>query len=311
MKSEIDHASDDPETIRSEINTTRHRMDETIDALGQRLKGRHLLDEVLHLFRKQQENGNMIKIKNKISDSAGTAYHSVVDTVKAHPLPFALVGAGIGWLIYEQTRSKPADISEYRVARPPYDEDFSPGPLSGSTLGEGALPADVSSGGQSKTSRVMETIQQKTSEVRDRLRHTGTDAAESARRLYDQGRQRVSSAVEENPLQSGLVLLAAGVIAGMLMPTPRRLSESVAPKARQLREQVRDKAQDLAQRGSHVVESATQAAKQEAKQQGLTSSSGEKSGGKTQETSSPTSSQPREKASNEKPSVPVGLGSPS
>ena len=44
MKSQLNHTGE-TEAIRSEIDTTRHRMDETINALGQRLKGRHLLDE--------------------------------------------------------------------------------------------------------------------------------------------------------------------------------------------------------------------------------------------------------------------------
>jgi hypothetical protein len=60
----------------------------------------------------------------------------------------------------------------------------------------------------------------------------------------------------------------------MLIPTPRRVSESLAPKTREITDRVRDKAQDLAERGSRVVESATQAARQEAKAQGLTSDKG-------------------------------------
>jgi len=272
---------DDPEAIRSEIDTTRHRMDETIDALGQRLKGRHLLDEALHLFRKNQENGNMTKLKNKISDSADAAYHSVVDTIKSHPVPIALVGAGVGWLIYERTRTtkdaaedEPTDA--YRGV-PPYDDDFSPEPLSGEAAVGGIMPeaqarfGTCSLSSEEESSGTMSTLKQKASDVGNRLRETSAEAKEKARRLYEQSRDRVSSAVETHPLQSGLVCLAVGLVAGLLIPTPRRLRQSVAPKARELSERMRDKAQDLMERGSHVVESATQAAKEEAKAQGLTS----------------------------------------
>ncbi len=287
MKSQPDHPSEETEAIRSEINTTRHRMDETIDALGQRFKGRHLIDEALHLFRQQQENGNMTKFRNRLSESADTAYHSVVDTIKTHPVPAALFGAGVGWLIYERTHSA-ADTekgirraTDYRSERH-YEHDFSPGPLSGEVIGRpGNAPdetTDVTEGGRSsvkeKASRAMETVQHKAAEVRDRVRETGAEAREGARRIYDKSRERVTATVEGHPLESGLVFLAAGLIASLLIPTPRRVAERLEPKARELGERVREKAQDLVERGSHVVESATEAAKQEAKAQGLTSDSG-------------------------------------
>ena len=79
-------------------------MDETIEALGQRFQGRHLVDEALHFVRKQTENGNMTQLKSQIKQSADTAVHTVVDTVKANPIPAALVGAGIAWYFYSQTR---------------------------------------------------------------------------------------------------------------------------------------------------------------------------------------------------------------
>lgn len=280
-----DHPTDETEAIRSEINTTRHRMDETIDALGRRLKGRHLVDEALHLFRKQQENGNMTKLTHKISESADTAYHSVVDTIKAHPVPVALVGAGVGWLIYERSRShaNTSDISAYRVR--PYDDDFSPGPLSGehsSSAGlygeEAAYGHSSSSSVKEKASEAMGQLQDKACQVRDRLAGTTAQAKEQTLRFYEKSKQSVSEAVDHHPLQSGLVCLAVGLLAGLLIPTPRRLSQSLEPKARELNERLQGTANDLIERGTHVVESATEAAtkaaKKEAKNQGLTSEGG-------------------------------------
>ncbi len=278
MKSQLENP-DETQVIRSEIDTTRHRMDETIDALGQRLKGRHLLDEVLHLFRKHQENGNMTKLKNRISDTADTAYHSVVDTIKSHPVPIALVGAGVGWLIYERTRSTRAaeDFSEFR-GTPPYDDDFAPEPVPGPGIRESGFRPEAQARAESacslsnegKSSGAMESLKQKAADVSGRLRETTEEAREKARRLYETSRDRVALAVETHPLQSGLVLLAVGLAAGLLIPTPRRLSERWKPKARELGERARDKAKDLMERGSRVVESATQAAREEAKAQGLT-----------------------------------------
>lgn len=282
MKSQLNHPGE-TEAIRSEIDTTRHRMDETINALGQRLKGRHLLDEALHVFRKQQENGNMTKLKNKISDTADTAYHSVVDTIKAHPVPVALVGAGVGWLIYERSRSASRAAEDTPTTEfsgvPPYDDDFAPEPLPGQSIirSESGL-TEPRIGGESffdegKSGGAMQSLKQKASQAGSRLREKGTEAKEKARQIYENSRDRVASAVEEHPLQSGLICLAIGLVAGLLIPTPRRLGERLKPKAREIGERVRDKAQDLMDKGGQVLESAKQAAKEEARAQGLTSQS--------------------------------------
>ena len=47
----------EPEAIRSDIDVTRRRMDDTMDALGERLQPRHLLDEVLGYFRGNSSEG--------------------------------------------------------------------------------------------------------------------------------------------------------------------------------------------------------------------------------------------------------------
>lgn len=287
MKTQIEPIpSAETEIIRSQIDTTRHRMDETIDALGRRLKGRHLIDEALHLFRKQQENGNMTKITQKITQSADTAYHSVVDTIKAHPVPIALVGAGVGWLIYERSRANAAnncdssaDISQYRVR--PYDElEF--GSMAGQTAAGDILEdEDYGEGSgtslKNKASQAVGSLQQKASQVRTRIADTSAQAKERTRELYQKSRERVSTTVEQHPLQSGLACLAVGLLAGLLLPTPRKLTQSLAPKARELSDRVRHTAEDLVERGTHVVQSATQAAtqaaKNEAQTQGFTSGS--------------------------------------
>ena len=45
------------EEIRSDIKGTRREMDETLDELGERLHPRHLLDEVIDIFRRSRCQG--------------------------------------------------------------------------------------------------------------------------------------------------------------------------------------------------------------------------------------------------------------
>src|SRR3954470_21315388 len=113
----MNHSQDkDKETdaIRSDIEETRRRMDDTMDALGDRLQPRHLLDEVLGFFRGNGSDGDnkLTQMREKITQSAGTAMNAVVDTVKSNPMPALLIGAGVAWMIYESTRDKSADYRD-------------------------------------------------------------------------------------------------------------------------------------------------------------------------------------------------------
>src|SRR6266496_2848614 len=96
----------DPDALRSDINVTRNRMDDTMDQLGERMQPRHLLDEILGVFRRGNESsdGNLRQVREKITRSADAAMHAVVDTVKQNPMPALLIGAGVAWMIYESRR---------------------------------------------------------------------------------------------------------------------------------------------------------------------------------------------------------------
>lgn len=112
------------EAIRSDIDTTRQRMDSTIDALGERLQGRHLLDEIVGFFRRDKSHptGGSTRIREKISRSAGSAAHAVADTVKSNPMPALLIGAGVVWMVYaSRRRSAEGELLDYDYTP---NEDF-------------------------------------------------------------------------------------------------------------------------------------------------------------------------------------------
>lgn len=99
-----------PEQIRDDIRRTRADMDETVDAIGERLRPRHLLDDVLDLFRSSSGTST----SGSTSSSPGTrdAAHVAKDLgatafqkMKNHPMPAALIGAGLAWLLFDESSS--------------------------------------------------------------------------------------------------------------------------------------------------------------------------------------------------------------
>ena len=99
-----------PEQIRDDIRRTRANMDETVDAIGERLRPRHLLDDMIDLFRSPSGgNGgassgsspNMREAASVAKDLGANAFQKL----KAHPMPAALIAAGVAWLLFDENSS--------------------------------------------------------------------------------------------------------------------------------------------------------------------------------------------------------------
>lgn len=291
------------EAIRSDIDVTRRRMDETMDALGNRLKGRHLLDEVLGFFRRS--DGDADGVRQKIARSSSAAVHSVVGAVKANPMPALLIGAGVAWLVYNSRR----DRSDENDAAMEQDFDYSSGvratresrydpdthydrPLEYPTAGmskeeelfggsTGGASDDKSGGikdklrdkasaAKEKLGELGNTARDKMSAMKERAGEIGSRAQERAREVYSQSRERVVATAEQHPLELGLGCLALGLIAGLAIPTPDRVKRMAGPTVDRLRNRTREAGSEMMEKGKRVVRAATTAAKDEAQAQGLT-----------------------------------------
>lgn len=289
----------EPESIRSDIDVTRRRMDSTMDALGERLQPRHLLDEVLGFFRGSTREGEsrMTNIREKVSRSADTAAHAIADTVKNNPMPLLLIGAGAAWLIYESQRDKSLFYDEesgtYTKRRRDDERRYDPDthydrPLqypsaSGSEMaseasskfGEmtekiGEKTSTAAAQVKEKLSNVTDTAREKLHAVKERAGAMTSQISETTRQSYNKARDRVVDTANEHPLEVGLVALAAGLMAGLALPTPQAVNRTVGPAADRLRARTREAGSEMIEKGKRVAEAAASAVKEEAKAQGLT-----------------------------------------
>jgi ElaB/YqjD/DUF883 family membrane-anchored ribosome-binding protein len=287
MKSDPQSQSES-ENIRSEIDSTRNRMDETIDELGNRFQGRHLIDEVVGFFRRGDSDGEVGEWREKITRSA----NAVADSVKAHPVPLLMIGAGIAWLVYENRSSVRRSSWDDARGFDAMSEDYSPSdyesyvpPGSEGTYAageatedfEGAEGESVASKAREKLSAAGSRAREKMSDLkergreqlgaaRERVADLGHRAQERGREIYGKTRERVVTTADQHPLEVGIGLLALGVIAGMAIPTPEAVTRRLSPAGDKLREA----SSGLLEKGKRVARAAGQAAKVEAKTQGLT-----------------------------------------
>ncbi|MGV3531073.1 MAG: DUF3618 domain-containing protein, partial [Chthoniobacteraceae bacterium] len=124
------HVGEDPrssEQIRSEIRRTRGRMDETLDELGDRLTLRSIVNTALDWYESRDSGSSQGiaasvmssgKVKRKVKSvarnaatTAGkTTARTLTHTIKEHPMPSALVGAGLAWMIVEALSEDDEDM---------------------------------------------------------------------------------------------------------------------------------------------------------------------------------------------------------
>jgi len=294
-------SQNNPDVIRSDIDDTRRRMDDTMNALGDRLHPQHLLDEVLGFFRREGSNNDarIAQVREKITQSADHAMHAVVDTVKSNPIPAVLIGAGLAWMVYESRRDKSGysysnERSYSGTSRSMRDPDlYSDEPLdypapssvddesdseAGSKLGQikdtiAEKAGSVANRVKEQVSNAGKVVQDKVGSLRERAGQMNTTVQDGTRRLYDRTREQASSTVEHHPLEVGLAALAAGLVAGLALPTPAAVNRTVGPMADKLRDRAEEAGAEMLEKGKRVAEAATSAVKGEAESQGLTAES--------------------------------------
>lgn len=213
-----DNPSNETAAIRSEIESTRRQMDDTMDALRERFQGRHLIDEILGYFRNDPDRSR--ELGQKLSHSASTAMHSVTDTLKANPVPTLLIGAGVAWMIYDSRRKSSGDdyearydsaASAYSTAQHDPDfEDFYDRPLDypssaatqgsgltteagGYSVGAAGYSAEPSSEeSTSKLGQVKERASEATQHMRERLSGVGSRLRDRSQMMSQQARETYS-----------------------------------------------------------------------------------------------------------------------
>ena len=87
--------------IEREIENTRSEMDRTLDEIGDRLHPRHLVDEVLDLFRSSDGE------RSAFATEARRSGKQTLRKIRRNPIPALLVGAGIAYLMMDDEPDEP------------------------------------------------------------------------------------------------------------------------------------------------------------------------------------------------------------
>jgi len=91
--------------IRDDIRRTRAEMDQTVDRLAERLRPRHLIDDLIEVIRGKVTGAAPSADRGATAMDEAKHYGSAaLGSLKNHPVPAALIGAGLAWLLFDQAR---------------------------------------------------------------------------------------------------------------------------------------------------------------------------------------------------------------
>lgn len=220
-----------PAEIEQDITETRAELGAVLDAIERRLQPRRLLELGMYTLRdKMDENGGIIG-----------------DTLRNHPVPLALIGAGISWLVIASF-DRPAALAREMgdrigdAARQVTDRtrDAAGSLFARTQQGDGGVSEFAAQGEEMAGYAYART--------KPRL----AAAAETA----DRARKRVVGAIGEDPLALGLIGLFAGLALALVLPESRAEERLIGPMRRQMRTRAAEMGRDAVDRAEAVAEQA-------------------------------------------------------
>jgi hypothetical protein len=263
--------------IRENIEQTRAQMSETIDELQERLSPSHLKEQVKEQVIEQYEQvketvreatiGKVEDMVERVGNTVNETRRSIVDTIKANPIPATLIGIGLAWMwmnrgsqsgggtaryddryrrsgLYDEGQRRYADTGTSRTGQP-----NTAGVWDRTTDAAGNLASKVSSTVGSAVDQVQETAGNIASKAKDTVSGVVDQAQETAGYLVDQAQyqahrveDRFKMTMRESPLAVGAVALALGAAAGLAIPQTRKENEWMG----EARDTLVDKAQSVA-----------------------------------------------------------------
>ncbi|HSF48537.1 MAG TPA: DUF3618 domain-containing protein [Burkholderiales bacterium] len=200
-----------PQEIEREIERTRLEMSGTLQEIQRRLSPGQLLDEGLAYLRE----GGPAQFASNLGGS-----------VKREPLPVALIGIGVAWLMFNGRRGKRYQSTDwdYVSAEPSAVEKAEARArdtahrIGDAAQATGERVSQLARGTRDQAQQIGERVSQIAHDTRDQAQHY----TRAAQRQYQRARYKAKSMVEEQPLLLGVLGIALGATLGALLPSTRK-----------------------------------------------------------------------------------------
>ncbi|MDX1415805.1 MAG: DUF3618 domain-containing protein [Candidatus Promineifilaceae bacterium] len=233
--------SDDPQVIRAQIARTRAQMGRTLNEIQDRLSPENI--------RQQTQESIKEATVEKVEQMAQTAERKVnnwrsnaVQTVKDNPVPMAMIGLGLGWLLLSDNSSREEESYRYSYgANDPYSYPYAPdrrpdyyefeddsGTLTEAQQRAAAVAENAQEWVGEKKEAAQQTVQDAASTVQDQASST----AEAVRENVGEAASRAQQAAGETAEQARIRMERARIQAEQQAIEVRRQARKQARRAK-------------------------------------------------------------------------------
>lgn len=253
--------------IEREVEGTRARLSETLDALRDQVSPGHLMDQAVDYVR----------------GSGGADFaQNLGRSIRDNPLPVLLIGAGVGWLLLSGSKSSQSGAAEPYQALPPPGTTHGTGYGTAASSGIARTDEVGGSSGPSLTERpgaaasgiadrvsdaagqayqsvagtagsVADSIGSTAGSVTQRATELGHDLRDHASRAGGSAQQGLGWLLQEQPLVLGAIGVALGAAVGALLPGTHAEDRLMGETSDSLTQQVKTVAQEGYERVQEVA----------------------------------------------------------
>jgi hypothetical protein len=264
-----DSGSKSPQEVQQEVQQSRADVEETLEAIQERLSPGQVFEQVVDYLR---------------SSNGSDFLRNLGTMVRDNPVPVALVGTGLVWLMLSSSRSTRRQDDGEDDLPESYGETHYGGGLSedarqGAGWSEGARETarDFSEGARAgarsvrdRAGRLGASARHRVNEAGEQLWQGARDAGDRARYYGQRARRGFFDTLHEQPLVLGALGLAAGAAIGAALPTTDKENEWLGDSRDRLAERAKEAGWEQVEKARAAAGAAYSAAREEAERQGLT-----------------------------------------
>jgi ElaB/YqjD/DUF883 family membrane-anchored ribosome-binding protein len=247
-----DQTTPEVEALAQDIEETRDEMSGTVEAIADRLNPANIVQDAKETVR-EATVGKVEQMANNVAETASgfvddarytaqDAGSGILETVKRNPIPAAMAGIGIGWLLMNRQSGNQSRRSSWDQARWTGSDQGSRygggydayGTYSGSR-GSGQGLTDRAGGaveqvGQ-QAGQIADTVGSKVGDVADQARSTAQQVPNQVGHVARDVQWNAQRMVEDNPLAVGAIAVAVGAAIGMVLPETQTEQKVLGPAA--------------------------------------------------------------------------------
>ncbi len=231
-----------PEMIEQDIARTREEMSGTVNEIQERLSPTHLKEAAKGKIRETVRDAT-----SRIGITARDAGSSILNVVKTYPVPVAMIGIGVTWLIFTRSSAGNGEIMEEST----------------SALREKA--GDITEKAQAKAEEWSGQVREKGSALAGRVKESAQRIGRTARESAWGAKDRIQQLIDDNPLGISLAAFGIGALMGFTIPESRKEVEMMGSASESLLSRAKETAQKTIQKAQHAAEKAVHTAEEEFK----------------------------------------------